>query len=113
MMRTATARVIKERRKFPRLPLSGPLFVRGIDRDGKKFLEFASALNISAGGVLISIRRGMVLSADLQLEVPVAPLPPIDSTPRSVRTLKGKLIRIVQGDRSHLVAVKFMRPLRA
>ena len=41
-----------ERRKWARLPLAIPVFVRSRDRKGKEFLEFATALNVSAGGML-------------------------------------------------------------
>jgi len=42
-----------ERRSWPRLPLAIPVFVRSRDEKGKEFLEFATALNVSAGGALI------------------------------------------------------------
>ena len=38
-----------ERRKWPRLPIAIPVFVRSRDEKGKELLEFATALNISAG----------------------------------------------------------------
>ena len=100
-----------ERRKHQRLPLSIPVFVRGIDQDGKEFLEFATALNISAGGILLATRRSLPRSTNLALEIPVAPLPPNSITPQSVRSLKAKLIRITHGERCHLLGLKFHRPL--
>ena len=45
-----------ERRKWTRLPLAIPVFVRSRDGKGKEFLEFATALNVSAGGMLVAIR---------------------------------------------------------
>ena len=39
-----------ERRAWVRLPLAIPVFVRSRDQNGKDFLEFATAVNISAGG---------------------------------------------------------------
>jgi hypothetical protein len=100
-----------ERRKHQRLPLSIPIFVRGIDADGKEFLEFATALNISAGGILLATRRSLPRSANLSLEIPVAPLPPNTVSPQSVRSLKAKLVRITHGERCHLLGLKFHRPL--
>jgi hypothetical protein len=43
-----------ERRKWPRLPLAIPIFVRSREDNGKETLEFATALNVSAGGALVA-----------------------------------------------------------
>src|ERR1022692_1621808 len=45
---------VAERRDWDRLPISIPFFVRGSDADGEEFLEFATALNLSAGGLLLA-----------------------------------------------------------
>ncbi len=62
-----------ERRKWARLPLAIPVFVRSRDQDGKEFLEFATAWNVSAGGALIAVRRSLRLSSQVLLEIPSAP----------------------------------------
>jgi PilZ domain len=91
--------------------LSIPVFVRGVDQDGKEFLEFATALNISAGGILLATRRSLPRSTSLSLEIPVAPLPPDTVSPHSVRSLKARLVRITHGERCHLLGLKFTRSL--
>lgn len=101
-----------DRRKHQRLPLSIPVFVRGLDQEGKEFLEFATALNISAGGILLATRRSLPKSAALSLEIPVAPLPTTSASPQSVRSLKARLVRITHGERCHLMGLKFTRPLQ-
>ena len=53
------AKAGNERRKWARLPLAIPVFVRSRDGKGKEFLEFATALNVSAGGMLVAIRRAL------------------------------------------------------
>ena len=63
-----------ERRKWSRLPLAIPVFVRGRDGKGKEFLEFATALNVSAGGMLVAIRRVLPAIAQVRLEIPSAPV---------------------------------------
>lgn len=100
-----------ERRKFQRLPLSIPVFVRGVDQEGKEFLEFATALNISAGGILLVTRRTFPRCSSLSLEIPVAPLPPNSVSPQSVRSLKAKLVRIIHAERCHLLGLKFQKSL--
>ena len=64
-----------ERRKWTRLPLAIPVFVRSRDEKGKEFLEFATALNISAGGALVAVRRS-------------SPLSPKESVPSLAKTLR-------------------------
>lgn len=100
-----------ERRKHQRLPLSIPVFVRGIDQDGKEFLEFATALNISAGGILLATRRNLPRSAALSLEIPIAPIPEPTAQSQSNRALKARLVRISHGERCHLLGLKFIKPL--
>lgn len=100
-----------DRRRHQRLPLSIPVFVRGVDQEGKEFLEFATALNISAGGILLATRRNLPKSSNLSLEIPVAPMPTTTATTQSVRSLKARLVRITHGDRCHLAGLRFYKPL--
>jgi hypothetical protein len=48
-----SSRRVTELRKRPRLPLSFPLFARGVDAQGMPFKELLTALNVSAGGMLV------------------------------------------------------------
>jgi hypothetical protein len=41
--------------------LAIPVFVRSRDEKGREFLEFATALNISAGGMLVAVMRAKML----------------------------------------------------
>ncbi len=100
-----------ERRKWPRLPLAIPVFVRSRDDKGKEFLEFATALNVSAGGMLLALRRGLPSSAELLLEIPSAPLTALTSLPKASRNLRAKALRNTQSSGCHLLGVKFGRPL--
>ncbi len=63
---------VAERRGWERLPISIPFFVRGTTASGEEFLEFATALNLSAGGVLLATRRYLEPGTQLSLEIPVA-----------------------------------------
>ena len=70
-----------ERRKWARLPLAIPVFVRSRDEKGKEFLEFATSLNVSAGGMLVAIRRTLPAIAQIRLEIPSAPVAAMDCRP--------------------------------
>jgi hypothetical protein len=101
----------KERRKWPRLPLAIPVFVRSRDEKGKDFLEFATALNISACGVLVAVRRSLPPSARILLEIPSAPLAATAKLPKASRTLRARAVRVTHAEGYHLVGLKFSRPL--
>jgi hypothetical protein len=98
-------------RKWPRLPLAIPIFVRSRDEDGKELLEFATALNISAGGALVAVRRSLPLSAQVLLEIPSAPLVSGNSFPKASRILRARTVRVTHVDGYHLLGLKFSRPL--
>jgi len=100
-----------ESRKWPRLPLAIPIFVRSRDEDGKELLEFATALNISAGGALVAVRRSLPLSARVLLEIPSAPLVSGNSFPKASRILRARTVRVTHVDGYHLLGLKFSHPL--
>jgi hypothetical protein len=102
-----------ERRRWPRLGLAIPVFVRGlVEQDqNKEFLEFATALNVSAGGMLVALRRAIPSLADISLEIPSAPLAALADLPTAARNLQGKVLRIEHGHTYSLIGLKFSRPL--
>lgn len=102
---------LSERRRWPRLPLAIPLFVRSRDENGKEALEFASALNVSAGGALIAVRRSLPLSTRVSLEIPTAPLLSSPELKKSTRFLQAKTLRVTHSEDYHLLALQFSRPL--
>ncbi len=100
-----------ERRRWQRIHLAIPVFVRGADEQGKQFLEFTTALNISAGGALLAIRRYLPRSSRVSLEIPSAPLPPLSVAPHFVKTIGARLVHITHSDECDLWGLKFTRPL--
>lgn len=103
----------QERRKWPRLPIAIPVFVRSKDEKGKEVLEFATALNISAGGALIIVRRAPSVFSQVVLEIPSPPLGLGSSVPKATRALRAKMLRVTHADGYHLLGVKFSKPLVA
>jgi PilZ domain len=104
-------RAVAERRRWPRLPLAIPVFVRSGAETGKEFLEFATALNVSAGGMLVAVRRSIPSTAQVLLEIPSAPLAALAALPQVVRNLRAKVLRMQHGEGYNLVGLKFSRPL--
>jgi hypothetical protein len=102
-----------ERRRWPRLPLSIPVFVRAHGEDGKDFLEFATAVNVSAGGALVVVRRSLPPAARVLLEVPTPPSPALAPGPKSSRVLRARILRVTHAEGFYLMGLKFLRPLVA
>jgi PilZ domain len=100
-----------ERRKWPRLPLAIPVFVHSRDDDGKESLEFATALNVSAGGMLLAIRRALPALSKLRLEIPSAPVADVMSFPQVARSLQAKTLRTIPMQGGFLLGLKFSRAL--
>ncbi|MDE3180629.1 MAG: PilZ domain-containing protein [Acidobacteriota bacterium] len=101
----------RERRTSPRLPLGVPIFARGLDENGKEFLEFTTTLNISAGGVLLGLRRYLPVDTTIALEIPAAPLPRLPARPTLVRTIQARVVRVLHIDQAYLSALSFSNPI--
>ena len=100
-----------DRRKWPRLPLAIPVFVRSRDKGGKELLEFATALNISATGALLAVRRSLPLSSLVLLEIPSVPLTSSTDLPKSCRNLRAKAMWITHAETYQLIGLRFSNPL--
>ena len=99
-----------ERRDWDRLPISIPFFVRGIKSGGEEFLEFATALNLSAGGVLLATRRYLDPGSQISLEIPVA-LVNKAQLPRSISLLRATVLRCIPDRQYFLLGLRFEEPL--
>jgi hypothetical protein len=103
---------LAERREWDRLPITIPFFVRGSKSNGDKVLEFANALDISAGGVLVVTKRYLEPNTRITLEVPTA-LANKAKLPHSVSLLDAKVLRCTPEHGYFLLGLQFMRPLIA
>ena len=103
----------QERRKWERLPLAIPVFVRRKDGNDRELLEFATALNVSAGGALVAVRRSLPLSSQVLLEVPSAPLTSTADLPSVSRNLQARTVWATYKDGYQLAGLKFSQALLA
>lgn len=101
----------KEERKWARLQLAIPVFIRSHDRNGKDSLQFATAVNICAGGALVVVRRPLQKSTPISLEVPSAPIGHVDGSQTSPRIMQAKAVWVTHCNDYHLLGLKFTRPL--
>jgi c-di-GMP-binding flagellar brake protein YcgR len=106
-----TEQTAQERRQWPRLPLAIPIFVRSRDEKGKDFLEFATAMNVSAGGALVAVRRSLPHSTQVSLEIPTAPFLAGKGQSQTSRNMQARAVRVEHADGYQLVGLRFTRPL--
>ena len=104
-------RRMQERRKWQRLPLAIPIFVRRKDGNERELLEFATALNVSAGGALVAVRRSLPLCSHVLLEVPSAPLVSTADLPSASRNLQARTVWATYKDGYQLAGLKFSHAL--
>ena len=101
---------VPERRKWERLPISIPFFVRGKMESGQEFLEFVSSINLCAGGALLAIRHYLEVGTEISLEVPVA-LTHKAHMPQSASVLRATVLRCIRDRHYFLLALQFSEPL--
>jgi len=99
-----------ERRKWYRLPLSVPFFMKGSQSNGDEFLDFATALNVSAGGALLATRRYLDPGANVKLEIPVS-LANKAQLPRSTSLMRATVLRCTPDRQYFLMGLEFSPPL--
>ncbi len=102
-----------EKRRWQRVSLPVPVFVRGTDELGKDFLEFSTALNISRGGALLATRRYLAPSATIVLQIPPPPFPSQSLPQPVVGSLEAKVVQTRPSNRYHLSGLSFTHPLSA
>ncbi len=96
-----------ERRRWERIPIPVPVFVRGVDHEQRTFLEFATITNINFGGALLITRRYLSVGTIVEIEVPCA-------TGQAFpfgRVLQARLVHTAWMECSHAAGLKFIEPL--
>ncbi|MGO9864915.1 MAG: PilZ domain-containing protein [Terriglobales bacterium] len=97
----------KEERKWVRLHIAIPVFVRTSDGIGEESLEFATAIDISPAGAMVVVRHSLPKSSPISLEIPSAPLRPVNGLKTSSRVIQAKAVWVTHRDDYHLLGLKF------
>lgn len=100
-----------ERRRWQRVKLAFPVFVRGTNERQEEVLELAAALNISAGGVLLTTRQHLSKSSPVILQTPRPA--PVDSPvfESCVSVIEGRIVRVMPSFGCYINAIEFSWPL--
>ena len=86
--------------------------MRGKKSTGEEFLELATALNVSGGGVLVATKRYLEPSTQVSLEVPTA-LVNKAHLPHSVSLLQATVLHCTPERHYYLLRLQFDKPLIA
>ena len=100
-----------ERRRFPRIRVQVPLFIRGTDHLGTEFLELAKTLDISGYGARIVSPHPLLHGEIISLTIP-APLPRSAEFGESgTPPIQARVRRLECRGDMEFAAVEFLKPL--
>jgi hypothetical protein len=109
--RVATSQLYEERRRFPRIHLQVPLFVRGRDAYGEQFLELAKTLDISGIGALLTSPRPLTVNDFVTLTIPAPSITSSALVPAGMPPIQARVRRQQEAGDVHLVGVEFLKPI--
>src|ERR1700722_14473302 len=101
----------EERRRFQRIRLQVPLFVRGKDVYGEQFLELSKTLDISGLGAFITCPRPLVVNDVVTLTIPAPSITSSALVPAGMPPIQAKVTRQQEAGDVHLVGVEFLKPI--
>ena len=109
--RAGLSPLYNEHRRFQRINLQVPLFVRGKDAHGEQFLELAKTLDISALGAFITCPRRLVVNEIVTLTIPAPSITSSALVPAGMPPIQARVKRQQEAGDVHLVGVEFLKPI--
>ncbi len=109
--RAGGAEAYEERRRFQRIHLQVPLFIRGKDTYGEQFLELAKTLDISANGAFLTSPRPLAINETVTLTIPAPSITSSALVPAGMPPIQAKVKRNQEAGDVHLVGVEFLKPI--
>jgi hypothetical protein len=105
------SRLSDDRRRYQRIHLQVPLFIRGRDTHGEKFLEMAKTLNISALGAFLTCPRALIINEIITLTIPAPSITSSGLVPSGMAPIQARVKRQQEAGDVHLVGVEFLKPI--
>ena len=109
--RVAMSSHYDERRRFQRIHLQVPLFIRGRDAHGEQFLELAKTLNISGLGAFLTCPRALAINEVITLTIPAPSITVSALVPSGMPPIQARVKRQQEAGDVHLVGVEFLKPI--
>ena len=103
--------LVDERRRFQRIHLQVPLFIRGRDAHGDQFVELAKTLDISGLGAFITSPRQLVVGGIVTLTIPAPSITSSALVPAGMPPIQARVRRQQEAGDVHLVGVEFLKPI--
>jgi hypothetical protein len=100
-----------ERRRFQRIRLQVPLFIRAREAHGKRFVEMGKTLDISANGSLLTSPRSLNIDEVITLTIPAPSLTSSALVPAGMPPIQAKVVRQQKAGDVFLVSVEFLTPI--
>jgi hypothetical protein len=109
--RPTVATIYDDRRRYQRIHLQVPLFIRGRDAQKEQFMELAKTLNISAIGAFITCPRRLQLDDFVTLTIPAPSITSSALVPAGMPPIQAKVRRQQEAGDVYLVGVEFLKPI--
>jgi len=109
--RVAVPPLDEERRRYQRIRLQVPLFIRGKDAQGEQFMELAKTLDISAIGAFLASPRPLMLGGFITLTIPAPSITSSGLVPAGMAPIQAKIRRQQEAGDVYLVGVEFLKPI--
>lgn len=100
-----------ERRRYQRIHLQVPLFIRGKDAQGEQFMELAKTLDISALGAFIASPRPLAIGGFVTLTIPAPSITSSGLVPAGMPPIQAKVKRQHEAGDVYLAGVEFSKPI--
>lgn len=109
--RVAVPPLDEERRRYQRIHLQIPLFIRGKDAQGEQFMELAKTLNISAIGAFLASPRPLSVNGFITLTIPAPSITSSGLVPAGMAPIQARIRRQQEAGDVYLVGVEFLKPI--
>jgi PilZ domain len=109
--KTILATMYDDRRRYPRIHLQVPLFIRGRDARKEQFMELAKTLNISAIGALITCPRRLAINDVVTLTIPAPSITSSALIPGGMPPIQARVRRQQEAGDVYLVGAEFLKPI--
>ena len=100
-----------ERRRFQRIQLQVPLFIRGKDAHGEQFMDLAKTLDICALGAFIASPRPLGIGGFVTLTIPAPSITSSGLVPAGMAPIQARVKRQQEAGDVYLIGVEFLKPI--
>lgn len=109
--RVAVPPLDDERRRFQRIQLQVPLFIRGKDGHGEQFMDLAKTLDICALGAFIASPRPLGIGGFITLTIPAPSITSSGLVPAGMAPIQARVKRQQEAGDVYLIGVEFLKPI--